>query len=90
MNYFYLYLAAINLAAFTAMGVDKRRARKGRWRVRERTLFLLALLGGSVGSLAGMQCFRHKTKHPRFVWGMPVILALHLLLAWLYLRLRRL
>lgn len=90
MYYFYLYLAAVNLAAFAAMGLDKRRARKGRWRIRERTLFLLALLGGSIGSLAGMQCFRHKTKHPQFVWGMPAILALHLLLAWLYFRLRRL
>ena len=90
MYYFYLYLAAVNLAAFAAMGLDKRRARKGRWRIRERTLFLLALLGGSIGSLAGMRCFRHKTKHPRVVWGMPAILALHLLLAWLYFRLRRL
>lgn len=88
MNYFFLYLAAINLAAFAAMGLDKRRAKKGRWRIRERTLFCLALLGGSVGSLAGMLCFRHKTRHPSFVWGMPVILALHVLLAWLYFRFR--
>lgn len=85
-SYIFYYLAAMNLAAFAAMGLDKRRARTGRWRVRERTLFLLALLGGSAGALAGMWCFRHKTRHPRFVWGMPAILALHLLLAWLCLR----
>lgn len=86
MNYFFLYLALMNIAAFAAMGLDKRRAKKGRWRVRERTLFRLALLGGSVGSLAGMLCFRHKTRHPQFVWGMPAILALHAVLAWLYVR----
>lgn len=85
-SYIFYYLAAMNLAAFAAMGLDKRRARTGRWRVRERTLFLLALLGGSAGALTGMWCFRHKTRHPRFVWGMPAILALHLLLAWLCLR----
>lgn len=88
MNYFFLYLSVMNLAAFAAMGLDKHRAQKGQWRIRERTLFRLALLGGSVGSLAGMFCFRHKTKHPRFVWGMPAILALHVLLTWLYLRFR--
>ena len=82
MYYFYLYLAAVNLAAFAAMGLDKRRAQKGRWRVRERTLFLLALLGGSVGSLAGMRCFRHKTKHRSFVFGVPGILALQAGLGW--------
>lgn len=86
MNYFFLYLTAINLAAFAAMGLDKHRAQKHRWRIRERTLFLLALLGGSIGSLAGMLCFRHKTRHPRFVWGMPAILLLHVLLIWLYFR----
>ena len=88
MNYLFLYLTVINLTAFAAMGLDKRRAKKGRWRIRERTLFRLAFLGGSVGSLFGMLCFRHKTKHPRFTWGIPAILALHLLLAWLYFRFR--
>ena len=69
------YLAIVNLWAFCLMGFDKRRAkRRGARRIRERTLFLSALLGGSIGSLAGMQCFRHKTKHWYFVWGIPAIL----------------
>ena len=82
------YLAAINLAAFVLMWLDKRRARrKGARRVRERTLFLSALLGGSAGAIAGMRLFRHKTKHWYFVWGMPAILVLQLVLAWLTLHL---
>ena len=85
MYYFYLYLAAVNLAAFAAMGLDKRRARKGRWRIRERTLFLSALLGGSPGALLGMWTFRHKTKHWYFVWGMPLILAAQIALGiWIF------
>ena len=83
-RYMLYYLAAINLAAFFLMWLDKRRARrKGARRVRERTLFLSALLGGSVGAIAGMRLFRQKTKHWYFVWGMPAILILQLVLAWL-------
>ena len=83
-RYMLYYLAAINLAAFFLMWLDKRRARrKGARRVRERTLLLSALLGGSVGAIAGMRLFRHKTKHWYFVWGMPAILILQLVLAWL-------
>ncbi len=68
------YLAAINLAAFCVFGADKRRARHGAWRVPEKTLFLLALLGGSAGAIAGMYGFRHKTKHWYFRYGLPAIL----------------
>lgn len=68
------YLILVNLWAFGLMWFDKRRARTGGRRVRERTLFLSALLGGSAGALLGMRTFRHKTKHWYFVWGMPLIL----------------
>lgn len=66
--------------AFALMGIDKWKARSGRWRIPERTLFLTAVLGGSIGSLAGMAVFRHKTKHPSFVVGMPLILVLQIVL----------
>lgn len=79
-----VYLAAINLATFIVYGADKRRARKGKWRVPEKTLFLLPLLGGSVGALLGMRVFHHKTRHWYFVWGIPAILLAQLALAvWL-------
>ena len=80
------YLAAVNLWAFALMGVDKHRAkRKGARRIRERTLFLSALLGGSPGALLGMWTFRHKTKHWYFVWGMPLILAAQIALGiWIF------
>ena len=79
-----VWLAVINLLTFIVYGADKRRARKGKWRVPEKTLFLLPLLGGSVGALLGMRVFHHKTKHWYFVWGIPAILLAQLALAvWL-------
>lgn len=77
------WAGVVNLAAFLAMGADKGRAQSGRWRVRERTLFLLALIGGSVGAIAGMWLFHHKTRHWYFVVGLPAILALQIGAAWL-------
>ena len=76
----YLYLVGINAASFVMMGVDKRRAHRGRWRIPEKALFAAALAGGSAGAVLGMQIFRHKTRHWYFVWGMPAILALQLVL----------
>ena len=70
----------INAVAFLLMGFDKRRARKGAWRIPEKTLFGSALLGGSIGAIAGMQVFRHKTKHLSFQIGMPAILILQIVL----------
>ena len=69
------YLLIINAAGFLLMLVDKWKAKKNRWRVRESTLLLIAALGGSVGSLAGMYLFRHKTLHLKFTLGIPLILA---------------
>ena len=86
-RYMAYWLAAVNIAAFFLMRLDKRRAkRRGARRIRERTLFLSALLGGSAGAAAGMWIFRHKTTHWYFVWGMPGILILQLVLAWLLVR----
>ena len=70
-----IYLILINLAAYAAFGWDKHKARRGGWRIPERTLLLLALAGGSVGAWIGMKVFRHKTRHPKFSVGLPVILA---------------
>ena len=71
------YLLIINALGFLLMLVDKWKARKNRWRVRESTLLLIAALGGSVGSLAGMYLCRHKTRHLKFTLGIPLILAAH-------------
>ena len=73
-----LFLVFMNILGFVLMFSDKQRARRGDWRIRERTLFLAALFGGSLGSLLGMRLFHHKTKHWYFVWGMPLILFLQL------------
>lgn len=88
MKYLYYYLFFINVLAFFLMGIDKRKAELGRWRIPERTLFLSAILGGGVGAIAGMQLFRHKTKHRSFTIGMPLILLLWIigLAALLYFR----
>ena len=75
------YLIIINIAGFATMGVDKSRAKKKAWRIPEATLFLVAVLGGSIGSILGMQHFRHKTKHWYFAVGMPLIFFLQLALA---------
>lgn len=80
-QYLLLCLAAVNVAAFAAMGIDKAKAKAGAWRVPEATLFLLAVLGGSVGGILGMQLFRHKTKHKTFTVGFPAILVCQLALA---------
>ena len=86
-QYLLWYLAAVNVVTFTVYGIDKSKARRGAWRIPEKTLFLLPLLGGSVGALLGMKVFRHKTKHWYFVWGIPIILlAQTALAAWRWLR----
>ncbi|MDD6646695.1 MAG: DUF1294 domain-containing protein [Firmicutes bacterium] len=73
-----VYLAVINLTAFVIYGSDKKRAAAGRWRISEGTLLGIALIGGSVGALAGMKCFRHKTRHWKFRILVPLFLLFHL------------
>ncbi|MCD7881646.1 MAG: DUF1294 domain-containing protein [Clostridiales bacterium] len=80
-SWIWLYLAIINVAGFAVMGADKRRARRGSWRIPERTLFAVALAGGSLGVLLGMRLFHHKTRHWYFVVGVPLILAVQVILA---------
>ena len=87
ITYLLWYLAAVNLVTFTVYGVDKAKARRGAWRVPEKTLFLLPLLCGRGGALMGMLVFRHKTKHWYFVWGIPLILLAQIALAvWVYFK----
>ena len=81
MEFLFAYLLLINAAGFLIMLIDKRKAIKNRWRIPERTLLTMAILGGSVGIYAGMQLFRHKTKHTKFAIGVPVILSLQIIIA---------
>ena len=71
-----LALLLINALGLLIMRIDKEKARRHRWRISEATLFLLALIGGSIGAEIGMYGFHHKTRHPRFVIGIPAILLL--------------
>ena len=75
-----VYLAVTNLIGLALMGIDKAKAKRRKWRIPEATLFLIAAIGGAVGSIAGMYIFRHKTKHLSFVIGMPLILVLHIVI----------
>ncbi len=72
----FLYLLLINAVGFVIMLIDKRRAQKNLWRISESTLLTVAILGGSIGSYAGMKVFRHKTRKPKFSIGIPVIILL--------------
>lgn len=83
MKYILVYLVVINVFSFALMGIDKRKAKKNKRRIPEKTLFLSAIFGGSVGSIAGMQVFQHKTKHISFAIGMPIILVVQLALGYL-------
>lgn len=76
------WLAAANILCFSLMGVDKSRARRGMWRIKERTLLLTAIAGGSLGGLLGMAAFHHKVNKTAFSLGLPLILACQLALAY--------
>lgn len=74
MKYSIVYLIIINVIAFFAYGIDKIKAKKGRWRTPESVLLLLAFMGGAAGALAGMLLFRHKTQHKKFTILVPMML----------------
>ena len=69
-----IYFLIANALGFLSMGIDKFKAKQGMWRTKEKTLCLIAVFGGSIGTIVGMYVFRHKTKHNSFVFGMPIIL----------------
>ena len=75
-----IYLILINFIAFLSMCIDKKKAIKGKWRIKESTLLILALVGGSVGAIIGMYVFHHKTQKPRFFLGIPIIIVLQILI----------
>lgn len=80
MKILWIYLLIINVIAFLVMGWDKRAAIKHNQRIPEKTLFILALIGGSLGSTAAMICFHHKNRKPKFLIGFPVIFVLQIIL----------
>ena len=77
-----IYLLVMNIIGFLAMGIDKYKAKKRAFRIPEATLFTIAIIGGSIGSILGMFTFRHKTRHWYFLYGLPAILILQLVLAF--------
>ena len=78
--FLFVYLVIINIIAFATMGIDKRRAKKNKFRIPGKRLFFQAIIGGSGGTLMGMYHFRHKTKHREFVVGIPIIFFLQLII----------
>ena len=81
MNIILGYLLAVNIATFFLYGIDKYKAKKGRWRISEATLLMMAVIGGSIGAWAGMRLWHHKTMHKKFKYGIPIIIILQVVLA---------
>ena len=81
MNIILYYLLAVNLATFFLYGIDKYKARKGRWRISEATLLMMAVIGGSIGAWSGMRLWHHKTMHKKFKYGIPIIIILQVTIA---------
>ncbi len=80
MNIILYYLLAVNITSFLLYGIDKYKAKKGRWRISEATLLLMAVIGGSIGAWAGMRLWHHKTMHKKFKYGIPVIVIMQIAL----------
>ena len=85
MKFIFIYVFFTNLLLFILMGLDKRKAKLNHWRISEKTLFSLSLMGGSIGGILGMYTFRHKTKHLKFTLGFPIIFLFQLIFIFLFL-----
>ena len=84
MKFIFVYIVFTNILLFTLMSIDKQKAKLRQWRISEKTLFILALIGGSIGGILGMYTFRHKTKHLKFTLGFPAIILLKLTAIFLF------
>lgn len=79
-QYSMYYLLAINIMSFFLYGIDKYKAKKGKWRISEATLLMIAVIGGNIGAWAGMRLWHHKTMHKKFKYGIPIIIILQVCL----------
>lgn len=84
MKVIFIYIVFTNILLFTLMAIDKQKAKLRQWRISEKTLLILALIGGSIGGILGMYTFRHKTKHLKFTLGFPAIILLQLIAIFLF------
>lgn len=80
------YLVIINIIAFIVYGIDKLKAKKGKWRITEATLLLLAIIGGSIGAWCGVKVWHHKTLHKKFRYGIPLIIVIQIAMIWYLLK----
>ena len=85
MKFIFVYIVFTNILLFTLMAIDKQKAKLRQWRISEKTLFSLALIGGSIGGILGIYTFRHKTKHLKFTLGFPIIFLFQLISIFLFL-----
>ena len=86
MKTYIIYFILINVVTFFLFGIDKWKAKKGRWRISEATLLIFAIIGGSVGAWLGMKTWHHKTMHKKFKYGIPLILLVQIALLYLFFR----
>lgn len=84
MKFIFIYIILTNILLFTLMGIDKQKAKLNQWRISEKTLFILAIIGGSIGGILGIYTFRHKTKHLKFTLGFPTIILFQVIAIFLF------
>lgn len=84
MTYIYFYLLIINLLGLYLMFTDKKKAKRGEYRISEKTLWTVSIMGGAIGTTIGMKSFRHKTKHLSFKWGLPILALLEMVIVYYF------